>query len=139
MPQADAPISHAQKLRGLRQIEAALCREEHPTLRACGLTQDVAAALANEGLIEVWIVADEGSDLDRHRVDTIAAAGLGMLSESDVAAPEPLRVAIEPRHESVWKKLRRALVSGLWDVVKIALGGVVGILVGYFLWKHHWK
>jgi len=139
MPQADTPINHAQKLRGLRQIEAALCRKEHPTLRACGLTQDVAAALANEGLIEVLIVADEGSDLDRHRVDTIAAAGLGMLSESDVAAPEPLRVAIEPRHESVWKKLRRALVSGMWDVVKIALGGVVGILVGYFLWKYHWK
>jgi hypothetical protein len=139
MPQADAPVSHAQKLRGLRQIEAALCREAHPTLRACGLSQDVAAALANEGLIEVWIVADEGSDLDRHRVDTIAASGLGMLAESDVAVPEPLRVAIEPRHESAWKKLRRALVSGVWDVIKIALGGVVGIAVGYLLWRFHWK
>jgi hypothetical protein len=84
-------------------------------------------------------VDSEGPDVDRYRVDAIAASGLGMLAEIDVAAPEPLRVAIEPRHESAWTKLRRALVSGVWDVIKIALGVPVGIAVGYLLWRFHWK
>ena len=139
MPQAAAPITHAEQLRALRQIESALGRKEHPTLRACGLTQDIAAFVANERLIEVYIIADEGSDLDRYVVDKIAASGLGILAQGDVAEPDPLRVSVVPRQESAWLKIRRALVSGLWDVIKIALGVPVGIVVGYFLWKYHWK
>jgi hypothetical protein len=139
MLQSDTPITRAKKLRGLRQIEAALCREKHPTLLACGLSLEVACSLADGGLINVWIVSDQGSELEKYRLESISSAGLGMLAENDVAEPEPLRVSLEPRHESVWVKLRRALVSGIWDVVKILLGIPVGIAVGYFLWKFHWK
>lgn len=123
----------------LRQIEAAQRRKEHPTLRACGLTEAIAVAVAKQGLIEVYIIADEGSDLDRHVVNKICAAGLGILARGDVAEPDPLQISVVPRQESAFVKIRRVLMIGLWDVVKIALGGLVGILVGYFLWKHHWK
>jgi hypothetical protein len=139
MPEKDEVLTEAQKLKGLRQIQSALCHQEHPTLRACGLTEGVSAVLANEGLVELWIVADEGSDLDRYRVSEISEAGFGILSRGDVAEPAPLRISVEPHQEPLWLRIRRALVSGLWDVVKIALGIPVGILVGWFLWKHHWK
>jgi|ERR1039458_6417902 hypothetical protein len=139
MPSEDAPISHAEKLKALRQIQYALLHSKHPTLRACGLTQDVAATVANELLIEIYIVADEGSDLDRYVVNKIAASGLGILAQGDVAEPSPLKISVMPRHESAFVKIRRTLVSGLWDVIKIALGIPVGILVGWFIWKHHWQ
>jgi len=139
MLQADAPISHADKLRALRQIESALGRSKHPTLRGCGLSEEMAAIVANELLVEVYFVADEGPDLDRYRVNRILEAGLGMLAQGDVAEAEPLKISVVPHQESVWLKIRRALVSGVWDVVKIALGVPVGVLVGWFLWKHHWK
>lgn len=139
MPLADAPISPAEKLKALRQIESALNRTRHPTLRACGLTEEVAVAVANEGLIELRIIADEGSDLDRYIVNKIDAVGLGILAQGDVAEPSPLQVSVLPQHLSFATRLRRALLSGAWNVVKIALGIPVGIVIGYFLAKHNWK
>jgi hypothetical protein len=139
MPENIEALSGSERLKALRQIRVALCHQEHPTLRACGLTEGVAAAVASGGLIELYRVEDEGSYLDMYRVDKISEAGFGILAIGEVAESPPLRIAVEPRHESAWSWIRRALVSGLWDVVKIALGVPVGILVGYFLWRHHWK
>ena len=77
--------------------------------------------------------------MERRAVDTISEAGFGVLACGEVAELPPLRVAVEPRHESAWLRIRRTLMSGLWDIVKVALGIPVGILVGWFLWKHHWR
>jgi hypothetical protein len=139
MPETNEVLSEAEKLTGLRQIQAALCHQEHPTLRACGLTERIAAGLDAEGLVELFFVSDEGPDLDRYKVERISESGFGILSRSDVAEQPPLRVTVEHPPVPTWLKIRRALVSGLWDVVKIGLGVPVGILVGWFLWKHHWN
>ena len=144
MPEeAPTTLSEAQKFQALLHIQRALMREEHPTLRACGLTEDVAAALACESppaqVVDLWIVADEGFVLDRCRVDKISDAGLGILARGELAKQPPLRVSVEHPPLPFWQRMRRTLLGGLWDVVKVALGVPVGILVGWFLWRHHWK
>jgi len=124
-------LTDTQRLTALRLIESALRREEHPKLRACGLTEGIAQAVANEGLVEFWLT-DEGSYLDQYRVDSLTPKGLGILALADVAEPSPLRVRVEPRHESIWSKIFRSTRSGLWDLVKIGVGAVIG----WFLKKH---
>ena len=52
-------LTGTQRLTALRLIESTLRREEHPKLRACGLTEGIAQAMANEGLVEFWLT-DEG-------------------------------------------------------------------------------
>lgn len=138
-----APLSRAEKLRVLRQIQSALGRSKHPTLRGCGLTEAEAQAVGceqqPEQIVNLMIVADDGLVLDRCRVDSISESGFGILALGDVVEPAHVPVAVHHPPVPFLRRLRKALVSGLWDVVKIALGGVVGILVGWFLWRHKWK
>ena len=124
-------MTDSQKLRVLRQIQSALSRTEHPTLRACGLTEAEAQVVASEGLVRLFSVAVDGPLLDRYRVETIDEAGHGVLSQSDVT--DSLRVTVEPPRRSVWSRIASALGTKLWDVVKVALGAVVGwLLKTYF-------
>ena len=143
MNEVVAPLNRAEKLRVLRQIQSALGRSQHPTLRGCGLTEAQAQAVAYEQppeqIVDLMIVADDGLVLDRCRVDDISEAGFGILALGDVAEPAHVPVAVHHPPATFSQRLRRALVSGLWDVVKIALGIPVGILVGWFLWSHHLK
>ena len=120
MPSSDAPLPQAQKLRALRQIQFALSQAEEPLARACGLTQDELAVLANEELIEVFFSKDEGPDLDRFHVSRILPEGLSVLAQAYVAEPDPLRVAVVPPHKSVCKRIYEGTRSGLWDLIKIA-------------------
>jgi hypothetical protein len=122
-------------LKALRQIQSALGRSKHPTLRACGLTEAVAASVANERLIELWIIADEGSDLDRFAVREIAAPGLGILAQGDVADLPPLKVSVLKHQESAWINTLRVLGKGLWELVKIG----VGVALGWYLAKRFGK
>lgn len=126
-----ATMTDPEKLKALRQIQSALCRADNPTLRACGLDEVDAQAVCNEGLIEVRIVADDGSLLDRYRVQEISELGHGILSRSD--ASDALRVTLEPKHRSAWARLGSAFGSKLWDVVKVAIGALIGwLLKTYF-------
>ncbi len=143
MPEEVAALNQAQKLKVLRQIQSALCRSEHPTLRGGGLTEAEAQAVTYEPppdkIVDLFLVADDGSLLDRCRVDKVSESGFGILALGDVAEPAHVPVAVHNPPVPFSQRIRRALANGLWDVVKIALGVPVGILVGYFLWRHHWN
>jgi hypothetical protein len=136
MPSKDEALSEAQKLTALHQIQCALCYQKNPTLRACGLTEGVALAVAEEGLVQLYRVEDEGPVLDIHVVDRISECGLGILARGEVAEMPPLRVALEPRHESVGSRIFRATRSGLWDLIKIAVGVLLGALITWYLKKY---
>lgn len=136
MPATDEPISPAEKLKALRQIQSALGRSKHPTLRGCGLTEEIALALATEQppeqVVNLFLVADDGSVLDRCRVNSISESGLGILAMGDVAEPSPLKIAVVPHPVSFLSKLFQATRSGLWDIIKVAAGAIIG----WFLKKH---
>jgi hypothetical protein len=137
MQSAAAPLSHNEKLKALRQIQSALGRSKHPTLRGCGLTEEIALALATEDPLEqvvnLYIVADDGSVLDRCRVNTISEAGLGILAMGDVAELPPLKISVVPHPVSFWSKILRATGSGLWDLIKMPISAIVGYYVGKHL------
>jgi hypothetical protein len=138
-----APLTEAQKFRALLHIQRALGREEHPTLRACGLTETVAQAVAAEEqpsqIVDLWIVADDGSVLDRCRIDKISDTGLGILAMGELAEPPPVRISVE--HLPMITLPPRGLDLGnrLWEILLIVIGIPVAIFVGWFLWKHHWN
>jgi hypothetical protein len=140
MPEAGAPLSHNEKLKALRQIQSALGRSKHPTLRGCGLTEEIALALATEQspeqVVNLFLVADDGPVLDRCRVNTISEAGLGILAMGDVAELPPLKISVVPHPVSVWSKIFQATRSGLWDIIKIVLGAFGGGLVTWYLTHH---
>jgi hypothetical protein len=127
-----AKLSHKQKLKALRKIQFACGQTARPVARACGLSQEELEGLANEQLIELYFVADEGPDLDRYHISTITPAGMAVLTEAHVE-PDPLKISIEPVHKSVWKRIFQATRSGLWDLIKVAFGAVLGwLLKKYF-------
>ena len=130
------PLIEAQKLKILRQIQAALYREEHPTLRACGLSEEIAQAVAcepqPEPIVDLWIVEDEGPVMDRCRVRKISDIGLGILARGDGAEPSPMQVTVVPPKRSIYEQIRQATRSGSRDLVKVAFGAIVG----WFLKKH---
>jgi hypothetical protein len=140
MPEADAPISQAEKLKALRQIETALHRSKLPTLRGCGLTEEIALALATEQppeqVVNLFLVEEDGSVLDRCRVNTISESGLGILAQGDVAELPPLKISVQKHQESAWSKIFQATRSGLWDIIKIALGALGGGAVTWYLTHH---
>ena len=132
MPSNPESISQAEKLKALRQIQSALDQVGHPTVRACGLTEKQFEVLADEELIEVTFVADEGPTLDRYYVESILPKGSAILVQDD-ASDAPLRVQIYTPKLSIWSRIFRKTRSGLWDLIKVAFGAVVGwFLKTYF-------
>ena len=138
MPLDAEPLSPAEKLKALRQIESALGRSKHPMLRACGLTEEVAAKAANEGLVLVFEAGEDDAKslLDKYAISKISESGLGILAAGDVAEPSPLPVALHPRQEATRSKLIRLTGSGLWEIVKLALAAFFGGVVSWYLTKH---
>lgn len=125
-------ISPQQKLKALRQIRFRLSEEKLPSARACGLTQEELEVLASEELVEVYRTKDEGPDLDRYDISKILPGGWSILSQAYASEPEPVEVSIVPPHKSVSRRLYEATRSGLWDLIKLA----VGVLIGWCLNKH---
>ena len=99
----------AQKLEALRKIQLVLGRREQLSARGCGLTEEELSVLDNEGLIEVVNRSDDGPELDRYYIENISPKGFSLLAHADVAEADPLRVAVEPRQESTWSRIRRVL------------------------------
>ena len=122
----DALMRLAQKLKALRQIQFTLRQTDCPLARACGLTQEELAVLANEEMIEVRFSSDDGPDLDRYHITEILPKGFSILAQDFVAEPDPLRVAVVPPHRTVYQGIFEKTRSGLWDLIKIALGAVLG-------------
>ena len=116
----------AQKLKALRQIQFALDQEAHPTGRACGLTAEEFATLANGRLIEAHDCQGGDTILDTHRIYKILPEGFAMLSQAHVAEPVPLQVTVVPAYKSIWRRVFERTRSGLWDVIKVAVGAVIG-------------
>ena len=134
MPLDDAPMPLAQKLKALRQIQFALDRSARATPRACGLTEDEFPVLANEGLLELTFYLDPGEapDLDRFHIEGISAKGMGMLAQAHVSEPDPLKISVVPLQKSVCRRIYEGTRSGLWDLIKVAGGAVLG----WYLKKH---
>jgi hypothetical protein len=47
-----------------------------------------------------------------------------------------LTISVQKHQESAWSKLFQATRSGLWDIIKIALGALGGGLVTWYLTHH---
>jgi hypothetical protein len=123
---ANAPIPQRQVLEALRKVQFMFTLTTRPLARACGLTQEELATLANGGLIEVTSSSDEGPDLDRYHVERILPEGFSILAHEHVAKPNPLEVVLVPSHKSIYKRVFEATRSGTWDLIKVALGAVLG-------------
>ena len=93
--------------------------------------------LANEGLIVLQIDADEGTYMERHRVNKISELGFAILAQGLVSEPAPVRVFVEPLPESKCAKIFRVLGKKLWEVILVLLGVPVAIFVAWYLLKHH--
>ncbi|MGH7952389.1 MAG: hypothetical protein ACREFE_10795 [Limisphaerales bacterium] len=132
MTAADAPISEAQKLKLPRQIQYLLGQTTQLLVRDAGLTQREFEVLADELLIEVSFFRDEGLDLDRYHIDKILPKGLMVLAQSDLAAPDPLRVTVVTPPKSVCRRIFEGTRSGLWDLIKIAFGAALGWIAAHF-------
>jgi len=126
-----AQVTQAQKLKALRQIQFVLDRGGHPTARACGLTEPELEALANGGCIEVFFSRDDGPDLDRYHIAKLLPEGWSILSQA-YAADDPVRIAVVPQNKSVLRRIYEGTRSGLWDLIKVA----VGALLGWYLKKY---
>ena len=125
-----------RKIELLCQLRDLLDQTRMPTVRESGLTEKEAEVLADERLIDFSLVADEGEYLDRYRIDKLTAKAFGILSRAGHASAPLLRTSAQPPPGSVRSKILQALALGLWDLVKIALGIPVGIVIGWFLKKH---
>jgi len=111
-----------QRLKALMKVQHRLREQDCPVARACGLTQEELATLANEGLIQVVFFKDEGPDLDRYRVETILPEGHSILSNAHVdelsAPPETnsdllLFISHSARDQALAKALVELLRSAL--------------------------
>jgi hypothetical protein len=132
MPLDDVPMPMAQKQKLLRQIQFALDQVGKPTGRACGLTEAEFRALGNERLVEAFDCNDGDTILDTHRIYRILPAGMSILSQAYVAESPPLQVSVVPPHKSIWRRAFEGTRSGLWDLIKLAIGAVIG----WYLKKH---
>ena len=133
MPQADKPKTPNLKVTALRRIRLLLDRPGLLHARDAGLTEDEFVELANEQLIEIHFDADEGPVFDRYYIDSILPKGELILADDALAAPDPLRVAVVPHHKSVGTRIFEGTRSGVWDLIKVAFGVVLG-----FLLKKYW-
>lgn len=134
MPLDAEPMPLAQKLKAVRQIQFVLGQSTRATPRACGLTEDDFPILANEGLLELTFFreAGEAPDLDRFHIEGISDKGMALLAKAHVAEPDPLKIAVVPQHKSILLRIYEGTRSGLWDLIKVA----VGAGIGWFLKKH---
>ena len=132
MSASTLPISPGDKVKALRQIQFVLGQSEQPIARACGVREEVFAVLANERLIEVFRIADEGETLDMWLVSKILPEGFALLSQAFVADPSPLQISVVPHPKSVLRKIYEGTRNGLWDLIKVAIGAVLG----WWLKKH---
>jgi hypothetical protein len=83
-------------------------------------------------LIEVSFFEDEGPVLDRYHIDKILPKGELILAQEVLAEPDPLLVSIVTPKKSVCRHIYEGTRSGLWDLIKIA----VGAALGWYLKKH---
>ena len=133
MPEVDEPNHPARKIKALRQIQLLLDQVGRFRARDSGLTEDEFAELANEELIEVTFDRDEGPTLERYHIEKVLPKGSLILAQSALAAPSPLQVSISIPAKSVCQRIFEGTRSGLWDLIKIAFGAVLGaILTKYF-------
>ena len=130
----DKPVTPALKVKALRRIQLMLGQVKRIRGLDSGLTEAEFAALANEELVEVTFDADEGPILERYYIRKILPKGFLILSDADLSPPSPLQVAVVPHHKSVGTRIFEGTRSGLWDLIKIAFGAVLG-----FLLKKYWS
>ena len=126
MSEAKNQIPDATKVRVLRMIEASLQRCNSPTLRACGLTEKTIEALKVEDgedpIVDLFITKDDGSDLDRFRVNKITDTGLGLMALADTAPNPPIPISMVSKPQS----FKERAYKGLWELTKAAISAAVG-------------
>ena len=125
-------MKESRKIEILFQLRDLLEHTHLASLREAGLTEKEVEELSAEKLVEFSIVADEGDDLDRYRIAQLTRKAFGILSRAGPDAAPLMRTVAQPILSSKWSKLRRGIGKGLWDLVKIGLGGVIG----WYLTKH---
>jgi hypothetical protein len=132
MTEAADIIPLVQKLKLLQKLQILLGQTERLLVRDAGLTQKEFEVLADEQLIEVSFFRDDGPDLDRYHIEKILPKGLAILADDALADPDPLLVTVVPQHKSIYRRIYEGTRSGLWDLIKIAIGAVIG----WFLKRH---
>ena len=105
-----------------------------PTLRSCGLTEDVATYLINEDYINVGLAHEEESMLDNYRIMDILPKGFVVLNQG-VVEEEPVAVSIVQPPKTTVQKIFDTTRSGTWDLIKIAFGAALGALAKHYFDK----
>src|ERR1035437_4212352 len=112
---SSAAKKKARKIQLLRRIQDAIGRGERATPISIGMTEKELQDMDDEGSFDLYRSSDDVSDLSIYSFGGISDEAKAMLSE-----------ASEVRPASRASKICRALGIGLWDLAKIALGGVIG-------------
>jgi hypothetical protein len=124
-------MKESKKIGLLCQLRDLLELARMPTVRDAGLSEEEARELANDGLIELVILADDGLFVESHGVERLTAKAFGILSRAGKSGPI-VRAAVERERKGICKRISRTFGLGIWDLVKVFLGGVVG----WYLKKH---
>ena len=108
-----------QKLKLLRLLDRTLNQSSPLSLRVLGISEDEAKSLADEQLVSLGIDSSKSDVLDQCSIVEVLDAGLVLLAKN------PERAPILPR-------IGKVAFSGLWDLVKVG----AGVVLGWFLKKH---
>lgn len=122
-------MSSAKKLEHLRRIQYLLDHTRRLHARDAELTEAEFLALEDEGLT---FFRDDGEVLDIHDIEKITPKGVAVLANAHLAKPEPLQVTVVIQPKSFLRRIYEGTRSGLWDLIKIA----VGAAIGWWLKKH---
>ena len=133
-----APISQAQKIKALRQIQYLIGQGQQPLALACGLTEAMFLQLCDDELIEVTHFRDEGPTLEIHRIHKILPKGDALLAQAYVA-PSPSQVTLVEPHRTISQHVGRWTGKTLLEFLKGAAYAGGGFLAGWFAAKYHLK
>jgi len=136
MPADASPMTSAQKLKLLRQIQYLLGQQERLLARNAGLTEEEFVELAKEQLIEVSFFEDEGPVLDRYHIDCILPKGELILAQEVLAEPDPLRITVVTPQKSAWQRIYEAMGNKLLAAIMNALSAAIGAVIGWYLKKN---
>ena len=106
-------MTKARKIQVLRRIQDDIDRGEPPKPTAVGLTETEFQKMAAEKLFELRYSTADPKWRD-YIINGLSDSAQGLLANA------------EPLPQSRTAKIGRAVAKGLWDLLKIALGGVVG-------------
>ncbi|HTH48650.1 MAG TPA: hypothetical protein VMB21_14150 [Candidatus Limnocylindria bacterium] len=119
-------VSVPEQLKALRRIKFVHGQVKQLIALDCELTEKGFHTLVQEGLIEVSLAADGPPTAATCYIEKITAKGYSLLARGETDDEVFLKNALSAPKGSLWMRVYKGTRSGLWDLVKVALGAAVG-------------